>query len=127
MSVHEPMATGELTVVRLPAETDMSNSSETLDGLLSTISRGDGHLVVDARDVRFMDSSGLNTLVRARGRTAAMGGSFHLVTASRQLLRLLEITRLERLLGLVATIEEAISCVASTSDEHVCGPVQPPV
>ena len=127
MSVHEPTATGELAVVRLPVETDMSNSSEVLDGLLSTINRGGAHLVVDARDVQFMDSSGLNTLVRARERTAAMGGSFHLVTASRQPLRLLEITRLEGLLRLVGTIEEAIACVASTSDEHVCGQLQPSV
>jgi anti-anti-sigma factor len=133
MTVHEQVRTvelssgGEFSVVRLPAEIDLANCSVVLASLLGTISRGSAHLVVDARDVRFIDSSGLNALVRARERTEAMDGSMHLVAASRRLRRLLEITRLDRVLHRVDAVEDAIACLASPTGAHICEPSAAPV
>jgi anti-anti-sigma factor len=133
MTVHEQIRTvelssgGEFSVVRLPAEIDLANSSEVLASLLGTINRGGANLVVDARDVRFIDSSGLNALVRARERTEAMSGSLHLVAASRRLRRLLEITRLDRVLHRVDAVEDAITCLANPTGLHVCEGSTPPV
>jgi stage II sporulation protein AA (anti-sigma F factor antagonist) len=121
-TVDEPAATGDFSIVRLPDEIDLSVGSEVLDLLLSTINRAGPHLVVDARDVRFMDSSGLNALVRARDRAEAMGGSVHLVAAGRRLRRLLEITRLERTLHRVDTLDAALACLSDGSGGHVCDP-----
>jgi stage II sporulation protein AA (anti-sigma F factor antagonist) len=120
MSLREPMDT-ELAVVRLPEEVDLANSPELLESLLSTIDRGGAHIVVDGRDVRFMDSSGLNALVRARQRAEETGGAFHLVAAQRKLRRLLELTALDGFLHRVDTVEEAATCTADGSDHHVCG------
>lgn len=124
MSIGAALITPEISVIRLPAEVDMSNASEVLARLLSTINRGGTHLIVDAQDVRFMDSSGLNALVRARNRTEAMNGSLHVVAASHRLVRLLEISRLDRILRRVDSVENAISCLAGTTGEHECE-VQP--
>lgn len=127
VTVHPALPTGAFSVVRLPDEVDLGNSSAVLDSMLSTINRGGGHLVVDALDVGFMDSSCMHALVRARERTEARNGSFHLVAASRRLRRLLQVTRLERTLRRVDTVEEAVTCITSSSPLHVCGGLQPPV
>ena len=120
MSVHEPLASGEFSIVRLPDEIDIGVSSQVVESLLSTINRVGPNLIVDARDVRFMDSAGLNALVRARDRAEAMSGSLHLVAASRRLRRLLEITRLERALHRVDTLEDAVACLTQSDGGHIC-------
>jgi anti-sigma B factor antagonist len=96
-----------------------------LTDLLSTINRGGTHLIVNAQDVRFMDSSALNALLRARQRTEAMNGSLHVVAPSRRLRRLLEISRLDRVLRRVDTVEHAVACLANPTGEHLCTEVQP--
>jgi anti-sigma B factor antagonist len=117
--------TTEFSVVHLPVEIDLSNASDVLNDLLSTINRGGAHLIVDAADVRFMDSSALNALVRARQRTEAMNGSLHVVAPSQRLRRLLEISRLDRILRRVDSVEDAVACLANTTGEHQCDEVRP--
>jgi anti-anti-sigma factor len=125
MTLQEPLAAGEFAIVRLPDEVDLGVSSQVVDSLLSTINRVGPHLVVDARDVRFMDSAGLNALVRARERAEVMGGSLHLVAESRRLRRLLEIARLEGALHRVDTLEQALACLTNLSDTHSCDRPEP--
>jgi anti-anti-sigma regulatory factor len=49
----------------------------------------------------------------------------HLVAASRRLRRLLEITRLDRVLHRVDSVEDAVACLASPTGAHVCEPSTP--
>lgn len=107
-------------VVRLPVEIDVSVASELRDDLLRALSRDGVHLVADARDVTFMDSSGVNALVRARERATALGGSLHVVATSPAVRRILEITRLDERLGLVATVDGAFACVSHPQTVHTC-------
>jgi anti-sigma B factor antagonist len=91
-----------------------------LNGLLSTINRGGAHLIIDAQGVAFMDSSALNALIRARQRTEAMDGSLHVVAPGRRLRRLLEISRLERILRRVDSVDHALACLANPTGQHLC-------
>jgi anti-anti-sigma factor len=125
ISVQRTSELDTCSVVELPPEVDLSNASVVLAGLLSAINRGATDLIVDARAVRFMDSSGLNALIRARQRTEAMNGSFHVVAPARRLRRLLEISRLDRVLRRVDSIEEARACLATPTDTHQCEKVAP--
>jgi anti-anti-sigma factor len=109
-----------IAVVRLPPEVDLASSGEVRDQLLSTVNRGGIHLVVDATAVTFMDSSGVNALVRARERTERLGGSIHVVTTSRPVRRVLEITQLDRVLALVPTVDDAMACLAHPATIHSC-------
>ena len=125
ISVQRTIELDTCRVIELPPEVDLSNASEVLAGLLSAINRGGIHLIVDARAVRFMDSSGLNALVRARQRTEAMNGSLHVVAPSHRLRRLLEISRLDRVLRRVDSIEEARACLSNPTGAHQCDEVAP--
>jgi anti-anti-sigma factor len=122
MTTEAPTPQTGTTVIRLGAEVDMATAPVLRDELLSTLNREGIHLVVDALDVTFMDSSGVNALVRARERAQRLDGSLHVVSASRAVTRILQITQLDRRLGLVATLEEAFQCVRNPETIHTCNP-----
>lgn len=120
MSIGDPVRPSPATVVPLPAEIDLGNASEIRDTLLSTLNREGPHLVVDARAVAFIDSSGVNALVRARDRAELLGGSLHVVSEARCVLRLLQVTQLAGVLHLVPTLQQALDCVARPELMHTC-------
>lgn len=107
-------------VVRLPTEIDIAVAPGLRDSLLTALHRDGTHLVADARGVTFMDSSGVNALVRARERAVALGGSLHVVATTTSVRRVLEITNLDERLGLVRTLEEAFACLAHPQTIHTC-------
>lgn len=120
MTTDLPMRPDALTVVTLPAEVDMVTAAAVRDDLLSTVNRGGVHLVVDARSTTFLDSSGINALVRVRERNARLGGSIHVVTSARAVLRVLSITQLDRIIPVVPTLEAARRCVEHPETIHTC-------
>lgn len=117
-SPHLPL--DHVGVVRLPAEVDIATAPAVRDELFSSVNRGGIHLVVDATQVTFMDSSGVNALVRGRERAERLGGSAHVVTTSRQVLRVLAVTQLDRVLAVVPTMEQALRCVEHPETIHTC-------
>jgi anti-sigma B factor antagonist len=69
--------TGRFTVVRVGGEIDLASAPELRQCLDQTINGGSRQLVVDLRQVGFMDSVGLGVLVGARRRLLAAGGDDH--------------------------------------------------
>lgn len=53
---------------------------------------GVGAVLIDLRDVTFVDSTGLHTFLKAKSRAADNGHRFALVGANGQLKRILEVT-----------------------------------
>jgi stage II sporulation protein AA (anti-sigma F factor antagonist) len=109
-----------VVLVRMPTEVDLATAPALRDRLLAALDRDGVHLVVDAVDVSFMDSSGVNALVRARERAASLDGSMHVVTGSAGVRRVLEITGLDERLGLVDSLEVAFACASDPATVHTC-------
>jgi anti-anti-sigma factor len=107
-------------VVSLHGEIDLAVAGGIRDQLMSAANRSDGQVVVDATGVTFIDSSGINALVRGRDRATALGGSFHLVADQHVVLRVLELMQLERALNLVTTLDDALTCAARGDVPHTC-------
>jgi anti-sigma B factor antagonist len=114
-----PSSVPSIGVVQLPDEVDLLTAPDVRDQLMVSLSRCP-HLVVDASAVTFMDSTGINALVRAKDRAELLGGSLHVVATGRSVLRVLEVTHLVRLLGVVPTLAEAERCVSSPGTGHCC-------
>ncbi len=114
-----PPATGSC-LVRLPQEVDLASAPALREEMLAALNRDGVHLVADALDVTFMDSSGVNALVRARERAAGLGGSLHVVSRSPAVRRVLQITGLVERLGLVGSVEEAYACLRQPGTVHTC-------
>lgn len=120
MTTDHPGGNGQVSVVTLPDEVDLVTIGQVRDRLLSSVNRGGIHLVVDASGTVFMDSTGVNTLVRVRERTVRLGGSLHVVTRSRAVLRVLAITQLDRVLAVVPSLDEALRCASHPETIHTC-------
>lgn len=66
-------------------------------------------VVVDLRRVEFFGSVGLAALAKHRRGCARLGASLCVVAPHRPVLRPMEITRLDREIAVVTTVEEAIA------------------
>ena len=120
MTTDIPIRHDAVTVVTLPGEVDMVSIAAVRDDLFSSLNRGSVHLVVDARATTFLDSTGINALVRVRERAERMGGSVHLVTESPPVQRVLALTQLDRVVAVVPTMQAALECIATPATIHTC-------
>jgi anti-anti-sigma factor len=83
-------------VVELDGELDMV-SCRLLDEALAGVDLdGLGALVLDLRSVRFLDSTGLKAIFRARSLVRERGQKFAVTEGSAQVQRLLSLTRLDQ-------------------------------
>ena len=101
--------------VTVAGELDQATLPELQRALDEVIEAGSDALVVDLSDCSFIDSSGLAALVSARERVSAgVGRGFAICCGSPQVLRLLEITGLDKAMGAVSTRAEALEAVRAS-------------
>jgi anti-sigma B factor antagonist len=100
---------GNELVVRLGGEMDLYTAPrlrDCFDGHLTQPMRS-GRVIVDLEDLDFIDSTGLDALVRARDRVLAYGAELVLRSPSHRVYRLLELTGLDRLFTVEGGIPSA--------------------
>lgn len=73
------------------------------------LEEGHVHLLVDLAGVSFLDSSGLGALVRALTNSQKEGGQTKLLHAGPQVLKLLEMTKLDSVFEIHDDLEAAVS------------------
>lgn len=96
------------TILRLLGELDLA-SSPALEEELDKVA-GHASVVVDLRELQFIDSTGLSVLVKANQRASESGSLFGLVSAGDgQVDRLLRLTGLSERLRMAGTPEELLS------------------
>jgi|SRR5271166_1146497 len=96
-------------VVAAPEEIDMISASELRSALLEAAAHGHGTLVVDMTRTQFCDSSGVHTLLAAHERAQAEGGELLLVISAAIVLRIFEITGLDRIIRNFPGLDEALA------------------
>jgi anti-sigma B factor antagonist len=99
---------GSVAVAALPDEIDITNADQTREQLLTIINHGATVLVADMSRTTFCDSAGITALVRAFRRATEGGTKFRLVTTGPAVLRVLEITGVDRLIDVFGTLAEAL-------------------
>ena len=77
--------------------------------LLDAIGRDPCFVVLELREVTFIDCSGIRALLDARRRAVAAGGVVHLAAPSRHVRSLLELTHLGRAFPAFDSVPEAIA------------------
>ncbi|MGW0118573.1 STAS domain-containing protein [Streptomyces sp. NPDC003327] len=79
-------------VLSVGGELDMETVGRLEDHLRQQLGQGRPHLVLDLSAVGFMDSSGLNVLIRAVHMARENGGDLYLAAPTSAVRRILEIT-----------------------------------
>jgi anti-sigma B factor antagonist len=99
---------GEATVLAVSGELDLA-ASPALEQELDQVLDGPGEaLVIDLRELEFIDSTGLSVLVKAHQRAEQTGRRFGLVNGGSQVRRLLSLTGIGERLRVADSPEELL-------------------
>ncbi|KPK75170.1 MAG: hypothetical protein AMJ79_12365 [Phycisphaerae bacterium SM23_30] len=98
-----------MVVLELSGDIDLHRSVDLRSSLLETLGEQPAVTVINMREVGFMDSSGLATLVEAMQLSRRYGGQLKLVGISRRVRSIFEISRLDKIFQIYDNEAEALS------------------
>jgi anti-anti-sigma factor len=100
---------GAATVLAASGELDLRTSPELEDRLGRAFDAGAELVILDLRQIEFMDSTGLRVLLAAHQRAQEMGRRFALVRGADQIERVLTLTGVRDLLTVVDAPEDLLT------------------
>lgn len=98
-------------VVAVTGELDLYSAEQVQRSLAEVIEDDARAVVVDLMGVSFMDSAGLSVLISAANALRSSGGRLVVAADDRRILRVLEITGLQRTLHVERSLCEAVEFV----------------
>jgi anti-sigma B factor antagonist len=100
---------GQVAVVTLPAEIDVTNADIVREELLGVLNQGATLLIADLSKTSFCDSAGVSALVRAFRRATAGTGAMRLVVSTQAVERVLSITGVDRLVETFPSVAASLA------------------
>jgi anti-anti-sigma factor len=100
---------GERVVFRLDGELDLASVPTLEHAVAGAPLDGATEIVLDLRELEFIDSTGLRAILLQDKRSAERGQAFALVRGPEQVQRLMTMTRIDEHLKIVASPEEILS------------------
>jgi anti-sigma B factor antagonist len=82
------------------------------DRIYKAIEEGVIHVVLDMEAVKWMNSSGLGTLMSGLTTLRGSGGDLRLANVSDRVRRPIEITKLDKVISMFASVDEAVNSFA---------------
>jgi anti-sigma B factor antagonist len=96
-------------VVSVRGEVDLYTSPGLRDALAVAVGQKEAVVIVDLREVTYMDSSGIATLVVAHGAAKKGAGRLVLVGLTDRVREVFKLARLESVFELAPTVEAALA------------------
>jgi anti-sigma B factor antagonist len=101
---------GAVTVIALEGNLMGGPDASALNSTLhELVGKGTAKVVLDLRDVQFMNSSGLGILIGGASTLKTAGGGLAIAGASEKILALITITRLGKVLATYPTVDAAVA------------------
>jgi anti-sigma B factor antagonist len=100
-------AVDEFDVIEIGGEIDVYTAPRLRETIVNAVEAGQNRLIIDVQQVQFLDSTGLGVLVGALKRVRADGGSLDIVCTQERILKIFEITGLDKVFGLHGSVDEA--------------------
>jgi anti-sigma B factor antagonist len=97
------------SVARVAGELDVATSPRLRELLVTALTEGRRHLVLDLTGVQFLDSTGLGVIVGLLKRARTLGGDLRIVCPNGSVRRVFEITALDRTMPLSDTVDAALA------------------
>lgn len=101
-----------VTVLELAGSLDVSNAHQIRQTLIDAASGESAQVVVNLRDLYFVDSSGLATLVQGLKRAREHQGNLCLCSLQSPVRLIFEMTRLDKVFEIFITEEDAVLAAA---------------
>ena len=98
-----------VNVLTLRGEIDVYTAPQLRQTIVDLVDGGATNIVVDMRKVEFLDSTGLGVLVEGLRRIKSKDGDLSIVATQDKILKIFDITGLNKAFSLHASVEEAMS------------------
>ena len=98
----------ETNVVHVNGSLTVATAQEFFSQMVSYLEGGDSNFLLEMSSVDFVDSTGLGTIVRLAKRVREAKGELRVCDPQPKILELLELTRLDKILPIFKTQEEAL-------------------
>ena len=96
-------------VLTVKGEVDVATAPRLREHVIDLVADGHRRIVVDIEGVEFLDSTGLGVLVGALKRVRSHGGELELVCTRPRILKVFEVTGLDRVFAIHASVDEAVA------------------
>lgn len=100
---------GSFEIIEVSGEIDVYTAPKLRESIVQAVEAGRRQLIIDVEHVDFLDSTGLGVLVGALKRVRAEEGTLDIVCTQERILKIFEITGLDKVFGLHASIDAAVS------------------
>ena len=100
---------GQVAVVTLPAEIDVTLADSVRDELLAILAQGAVLLIADLSKTEFCDSAGVSALVRTYRQASTSGSAIRLVVRTPAVQRVLSITGVDRLVDVFPSVAASLA------------------
>lgn len=110
-------AFGENSLVEIAGEVDIATVSLLAKALGDAVQNGRGGVILDAQNLVYIDSAGLQTLVSIQHRLTSEGRRMAIVGCHGVFHKLLKITHLEQRFPVYATVDDALADLGSTEQQ----------
>ncbi|MQA28172.1 MAG: anti-sigma factor antagonist [Micromonosporaceae bacterium] len=100
--------TDDAAVIGLSGDLDLATAPELRTALHEALTER-AKIVVDMSDLRFLDSTGLGVLVRVHKKAKAAGGVVAFTSVPGNVVKILEVTCLDRVFPVYDTVDEALA------------------
>lgn len=107
-----------VAVLAVVGELDLNNGPLLADAALEAAGEGHPHVILELSQVPFCDSSGLNALIRLYRRLRAVRGSLTLAAVPPRLVRLLNMTGIDRLIPSHSDVPAALAAVRDATQRE---------
>lgn len=96
-------------IIEVSGEIDVYTAPKLRETIVAAVDRGYSRLIVDIEKVAFLDSTGLGVLVGALKRVRSDNGSLDIICTNERLLRIFDITGLDRVFELHRSVDDVVS------------------
>ncbi|GGX85258.1 STAS domain-containing protein [Streptomyces fructofermentans] len=111
LSVEVTLPREDIALFTVAGYLDVDTSTELRHHLANQFHHGRRHFLLDLSAVPFMDSSGMNIIVRAYQQARESGGSVHIIAPVPAVQRILDLTGVSITVPISGTVEESLALV----------------
>ena len=104
----EPVVKNDLAILMVDGEMDISNAANFKTAIKEQLSASMSKLIIDFREVSYIDSSGLGVLVSSFATVLKAGGKLKLSDLSRRVKEIFQLAELIEYFEVYDTLEDAI-------------------
>jgi stage II sporulation protein AA (anti-sigma F factor antagonist) len=121
LSIKVEVPREDAALLTVEGDLDMDTATELQHHLANQLHHGRRHFLLDIAGVPFMDSSGMNIVLRAYQEVREISGGVYVISPTPAVRRILDLTGVSITVPIVESVEEALT----TADSRPADPAPP--